>query len=207
MLTYVSAGIIYAFAAVVQPGPFITYLLSQSVIHGWKRILPAALAPLLSDVPIVVVVLLVLGNVPQGFQRVLQVAGGGFLIYLAWSAFGTWRHNQAGGVTTIAPQVHQSLFKAVTVNLLNPNPYIGWSLVMGPLLLQAWHEGGYLAIMLLVAFYGTMVTLLAVAIILFGTAGNLSPRVSRALIGISALGLAAFGCIQLWLGGRSFFIG
>jgi threonine/homoserine/homoserine lactone efflux protein len=190
----------YAFAAVVQPGPFLTYLISQSLTHGWKRTLSAALSPLLSDVPIVLLVLVVLTNIPTNLQRILQSAGGVFLLYLAWGAFKTWRHMPRTQEPTSGPAPHQSLLKAATVNILNPNPYLGWSLVMGPLLLQAWHESPAFGIALLTAFYGTMVITLGGTIILFGTARNLGPRVSRALVGLSAVALAIFGCIQLWLG-------
>ena len=204
MSSYLSVGIIYAFAAVIQPGPFLTYLISQSLTNGWRRTLPAALSPLVSDAPIVVLVLLVLHTVPANFQRALQTAGGVFLLYLAWGAFRTWRHKQ--DVQTAPPDVpatHQSVLKAATVNLLNPNPYLGWTLVMGPLLLHAWHENPLFGITLLVAFYGTMVITLAGTIVLFGVARNVGPRVTRVLIGLSALGLAVFGCVQLWLGTRS----
>ncbi|MBK7455571.1 MAG: hypothetical protein IPJ46_18150 [Anaerolineales bacterium] len=44
-----SSGIGYGLAAASQPGPFQTYLISQTLTRGWKRTLPAALAPLVSD--------------------------------------------------------------------------------------------------------------------------------------------------------------
>ena len=207
MSSYLSIGIIYAFAAVVQPGPFLTYLISQSLTNGWGRTLPAALSPLVSDVPIVLLVLFVLNTIPAHLQRVLQTAGGVFLLYLAWDAFKTWRRKQEVRAEPQAPASHQSVWKAATVNLLNPNPYLGWSLVMGPLLLQAWRGNPWFGITLLAAFYGTMVVTLAGTIVLFGVAKNIGPRVTRAMSGVSALGLATFGCVQLWLGTRSFFPG
>ena len=44
---------------------------------------------------------------------------------------------------------------AAIVNVLNPNPYLGWSLVMGPLFLHAWQEVPRNAAALLVGFYTT----------------------------------------------------
>jgi len=132
--------------------------------------------------------------------------GGIFLIYLAWGAFNTWRRKQEAQATTSNAAVHQTVLKAVTVNLLNPNPYLGWSLVMGPMLLQAWHQNPYSGILLLVAFYGTMVLTLATTIAVFGVARNMGPRVSRTMIAASALALAGFGCIQLWQGIKSLLL-
>ena len=42
MPTYLILGMTYAFAAAVQPGPLQTYLISQTLSHGWRRTLPAA---------------------------------------------------------------------------------------------------------------------------------------------------------------------
>ena len=59
MLGYIAQGLGYGFAAAVQPGPFQTYVLSQALNRGWRRALPMALAPLLSDAPIITLMLLV----------------------------------------------------------------------------------------------------------------------------------------------------
>ena len=139
MLVYLIQGIGYGFAAAVQPGPFQTYIISQSLNSGWRRTLPAALAPLVSDGPIIVLVLLVLSQIPNWFERVLYVAGGVFILFLALNAFRGWRefdlgageNNQSGG---------QSLIKAAMMNVLSPGPYIFWSLVTGPILLAGWRE-------------------------------------------------------------------
>ena len=205
MFSYVSTGAALAFAAAVQPGPLLTYLVSQTLVKGWRRTLPAALSPLVSDVPIVLLVLLVLTSIPPSLQRILQMAGGVYLLYLAWGAAKTWRKGGRVQVSADTDAIHRSVLKAATVNLLNPNPYLGWSLVMGPMLLQAWHENPYSGILLLVAFYGTIVLTLAATIIVFGVARTLGPKINRWMIAASALGLAAFGCIQLWLGLKPLF--
>jgi threonine/homoserine/homoserine lactone efflux protein len=122
-----------------------------------------------------------------------------FLSYLAWRAFRTWREYRLaaedGGATA-----RRSLMSAAVVNLLNPNPYLGWSLVMGPLLLKGWREAPTNGIVLLAAFYGTMVVASTGIIVLFAGARSLGPRVARGLVGVSAAALACFGCWQLWSG-------
>jgi threonine/homoserine/homoserine lactone efflux protein len=204
MARYLLFGITYAFAAAVQPGPFQSYLISQALSKGWRHTLPAALAPLLSDGPVIVLVLLLLTNMPGSLVQILQIAGGVFLLYLAAGAFRAWR---AYDVTKVAPvqASQQTVLKAALVNILNPAPYLGWSLVMGPLLLAGWRETPANGIALLVGFYGTMVISLAGIIVLFAAARNLGPQVSRALLGVSALALACFGVYELWLGTRAFW--
>ena len=113
--------------------------MSQALHHGWRRTLPAAFAPLISDGPIIVLALLVLNNVPLWWERILQTAGGIFLLYLAVGTYKTWRAYEKRGSVTDRP-VQTNLLKAALVNVLNPNPYLGWMLVMGPLLMKGWRE-------------------------------------------------------------------
>jgi threonine/homoserine/homoserine lactone efflux protein len=197
-------GATCAFAAAVQPGPFLTYIISQTLEKGWRRTLPVALAPILSDGPVILLVLLVLTRVPEGFQGALRCAGGVFILYLAVQALGAWRHSGSGGIDT-GEAAPGGVWSAVFVNLLNPNPYLAWSLVMGPLLTAAWREAPARGLAFLGSFYGTLVLTLAVFIVLFGQARDLGPRVTRALVGVSALALAALGCYQLWSGTRILF--
>ena len=198
MLRYFAFGLTYAFAAAVQPGPFQAFLLAQTSRNGWRRTLPAALAPLVSDGPIILLVLLVLSRVPGWLVTVLQGAGGLFLLYLASGAWATWRRG-AVPPKLQGPDRQQTLLKAALVNLLNPNPYLGWSLVMGPLLLKGWQESPANGLALLAGFYSALVVSTMGIILLFGLAGALGPKVSRALVGISAFALAAFGLYELWL--------
>ena len=195
---YLILGITYGFAAAVQPGPFQSYLISQALSHGWRRALPAALAPLLSDGPIITLALLVLSRVPPWLEIALQTAGGIFLLYLAWGAYQSWKNYRAAAKPAAALQ--QTVLKAALVNLLNPAPYLAWSLVMGPLLLRGWREAPASGIALLIGFYVTMISGLAGIMLLFSAASSLGPRVGRALVGISVLALAGFGVYELWLG-------
>ncbi|HEY5156400.1 MAG TPA: LysE family transporter [Anaerolineales bacterium] len=189
----------YAFAAAVQPGPFQTYLISQTLTNGWRHTIPAAFAPLLSDGPIIALVLLVLSRMPGWLVQVLQCAGGVFLLYLAVGAFKTWRDFNVEKTNKVQSS-RQTVLKAAMVNLLNPAPYIGWSLVMGPLLLKGWREAPAYGIALMIGFYTTMILVTLGIMLLFSGARNLGSRVSRALVGFSAIALACFGLYELWLG-------
>jgi threonine/homoserine/homoserine lactone efflux protein len=121
MWLYIVQGIGYGLAAAAQPGPFQTYLISQTLIKGWKRTLPAALAPLLSDGPIIALCLLVLSQVPIWFQRFLYIAGGLFVLYLAYSTYKTWKNFDLT-IPGIEAGTQQSVLKAALINTLNPNP-------------------------------------------------------------------------------------
>ncbi len=190
-----------AFAAAVQPGPFQTFLVSETLSRGWRRTVPAAFAPLLSDAPIVAVALLVLTRIPGEMIRILHLAGAVFLFYLAWSAWQSWRRYDANDELE-ADAGQRTVIKAAFVNFLNPNPWLGWSLVMGPLFLAGYREAPVRGVAFVVGFYVTMVACLVGLITLFAFARQLGPRVRRVTLGLSVIALAGFGGYQLWLGLR-----
>ena len=198
MWLYLIQGIGLGLAAAAQPGPYQAYLLSQTMQNGWRRTLPAALAPLISDGPIIVLVLLVLSRVPAWLQRGLYVAGGLFILYLARSAWQAWHSFDASGWPRVGPSQRQSVWHAALMNALNPGPYIYWSLVTGPILLHGWQAAPAFGIAFLVGFYTIMVGALVGIILLFGLARPLGPQVNRAILGISVLALTLFGLLQLY---------
>jgi threonine/homoserine/homoserine lactone efflux protein len=199
MFAILAQGIGYGLAAAAQPGPFQTYIVSQCLNRGWRRTLPMALAPLLSDGPIIALSLLVLSRLPGWWQRLLHIVGGLFLLYLAYSAYLSWRRfDSTQLLSTKAPSY--GVFKASLVNALSPGPYLFWSLVTGPVLLAGWRQAPSLGIGFVVAFYATMIASLAAIILVFGMARKLGPRITRILLGVSALALLGFGFYQLALG-------
>jgi threonine/homoserine/homoserine lactone efflux protein len=199
MWLYILQGIGYGFAAAAQPGPFQTYLISQTLIKGWKRTLPAAFAPLISDGPIIALSLFIISQLPAGLQRFLYVAGGLFVLFLAYGAYRSWK-NFDPTIPYIETGTQQSIVKAALINALNPNPYIFWSLVTGPILLTGWRETPVFGLSFMAGFYVTMILGFSALIIVFGSARQLGPKVNHMLLGISAVALFGFGFYQLWLG-------
>ena len=197
MLTYLLQGLTLGVAATAQPGPFTSYIISQTLSHGWRRSWMTAFAPLLSDGPIIALTLLVLSQVPPWLQRGLNFAGGLFILYLAWGAFRQWRAFN-GLQPAAAPNGNQSVLKAALINLINPAPYIYWGLVTGPILLAGWRESPLAAIGFLTAFYSIMIGGLLAIMAIFSAARQMGDKVSRSLLGISVLALIGFGLFQLW---------
>ena len=196
MLKYILIGSGFAFAAAAQPGPLQAFYLSRVASSGWRRTLPASLAPVISDGPIAVLILLVLHRLPGGFEVFLKAAGGILLLYFAVRTFLEWRREKEGATmeTHSAPR---TLLQAVAVNMVNPGPYLGWSLVLGPLAIEAWRQTPAHTVALVAAFYITMVLSLALFILLLGTTSFLGPRGRRGLLLVSSVALAAIGVFQL----------
>ena len=198
MWIYLIQGLGFGLAAASQPGPLQTYLISQALTRGWKKSLINAFAPLISDAPIILLCVLILSQVPDWFQQFLYIASGLFILYLAYGTFESWQNfdeNQPQPESKI-----DGLPKAVMMNFLSPGPYIFWSLVTGPILVKGWRETPLHGISLLLGFYLSFISALMLIIFIFGTAAKIGPKVNRAMLGISAIALFAFGLYQLWMG-------
>ena len=199
MLFYLLQGIGYGFAAAVQPGPFQTYLISHTLTRGWKQSLLIAFAPLISDGPIIALVLLVLSQIPLWMQRFLYIAGGLFILYLAYGAYTSWK-NFDSNIPPTTSGAQQSILKGALMIVISPGPYVYWSLVTGPILLKGWRETPLHGLGFLIGFYVTVILGLTAIILVFGKARELGPKMNRFLVGISAIALFCFGLYQLWLG-------
>lgn len=199
MFEYVAVGTSLALAAAIQPGPTQAYMFSRVAAIGWKRTLPAALAPVISDGPIAILALLVLGQLSLALQSVLRIAGGLLLLYFAWRALAQWR-NRNPVTQDQSKKTPRTLWEAAAVNALNPNPYLGWALILGPVVLEAWRKAPGFGIGVVAAFYVTMVVAQGALIFVFGSTTYLGPEFRRNLLFVSGVILALLGFYQLIIG-------
>ncbi len=201
MIGYLVQGLVLGGTAAAQPGPLQAFLLSQTLKNGWRRTIWAAFAPLISDGPILVLVLLALTRLPDWFLILLRIGGGLFLLYLAWGAYQTFRLVQSDRLNQSKTKaVQQGILKAALMNFLSPNPYLFWGTIAGPILIEAWRETAVNGLAFFFGFYGALVGGFIAFVILFAVAKRLDEKVSRVLSGISAVALFLFGVYQLYLG-------
>ncbi len=197
LIEFLLKAITIGFSAGVTPGPLQAVFLSYAIKGGWKKALPAAFAPLVSDSPVILLVLLVLNNLPGMFLQILRVVGGLFLFYLAWDSYRAFRDFKAIDETLPQTSNMQTLLKATAMNLLAPGPWLFWSLINGPNLLAAWAVSPWWGAAYLAGFYGVFVLSNIALIFLFSSMRQMGEKVRRALLLVSALALAGFGAFQL----------
>ena len=188
------------FSAAASPGPFQAFLFSRTARGGIRRALPLVLAPLVSDGPIVAVVLLALTHVPPALLRSLEVAGGALLLWLAWGALRTRGEPTAPAAGSPPERRGAPFLQAVLVNAAGPGPWIFWSTVCGPILAEAWRGGAGRALAFLSGFYLLLIGGKGALVVAFGLAGRIGPRTARALSLASAAAMAGMGALQLWRG-------
>jgi threonine/homoserine/homoserine lactone efflux protein len=190
-------GLALGLSAAVSPGPFQAWLLSQAVKSRLRRALPMVLAPLCSDGPVIVLVLVVLVQMPGWLLRGLYLAGGIFLLYLARGAWLAFRHYDPAAA---AEAGERAFLKGVLINLLSPGPWIYWSVIAGPILLRGWAESHLSGLGFIAGFYLALIGGLAGLTAIFAIASRSGTLVARLLNAASAIALFVFGIFQIWIG-------
>ena len=195
-------GAALGFSAAATPGSLQTLLISETLLGGFRRGARITLAPLITDAPIIVAVVLILNQVPPMVLRALSVAGGLFVLYLAWGFLKQWRKGAqvAASIEGAQPIGWKGLWRAAIVNWLNPNPYIFWTLVGGPTLIAALNQSLAYGAAFLVGMYGVFIGSMLIIAAVFHFARNLGLRVVRGLLLISIAVLAIFGLLLLQRG-------
>jgi threonine/homoserine/homoserine lactone efflux protein len=195
IITFFIQGAGLAIPAATSLGPFQTLLLSETMIGGFRRSAPIAFAPLITDAPIIVLMLFILKQLPPVVINLLNLAGGVFVLTIAWSTFKQGRANEAQTIAAAEDRASArvSLRKGVILNFLNPNPYLYWGLVAGPILIAALNQSAAYGAAFLIGFYGTFVSIMLILAAIFHQARRLDQRLVRSMLLLSSVILIIFG--------------
>ncbi len=199
---FFSQGAALGLTAAATPGSLQTLLISETLLGGFKRGARITLAPLITDAPIIVAVLLVLQRVPSIVVQILSLAGGVFVLYLAWNLWTQWRKGTSITTEVAASQPigWKGLWRASIVNWLNPNPYLFWTLVGGPTLIAALNQSVGYGVAFLVGMYSVFIGGMLVIAAVFHQGRRFGPRIVRGLLLISIGILVIFGILLIQRG-------
>ncbi len=153
MSVFLVAGVLLGLSGGLAPGPLLALVASETLRHGVQAGVRVALAPLLTDLPIILAAILLLR--PLADQNLplasIHFAGG---VYLAWLGFQGLRFRGA----ELAPtHPTDSLRRGVIANFLTPSPYLFWLTGGAPTVLDAWGHGWPAAAAFVAAFYALLV--------------------------------------------------
>lgn len=141
MIYYLVNGAGLGLTAGLSPGPLMTLLLAESLRGGWPAGFRVSIAPLVTDSVLVSLALLVAAPLPPWGLAVISVVGGLILLWMGW---GTIRSRPAEPMAGGQPGVAAAnpLAKAIATNLLNPQAFLFWLTVGGPVLRTAYEKSG-----------------------------------------------------------------
>jgi threonine/homoserine/homoserine lactone efflux protein len=201
-LTLIGIGL--GLAAGSSPGPLSALVVAVSMERGFTAGARAALAPLLTDAPIVVLSLVLLKDLPASFLGSLTLLGGLFVIYLGHQ--GIKGASRTTSIDRVEPQMARDLWQGAVVNFLNPHPWIFWMSVGAPTLVSGWRQSPLDAMGYLVGFYVCIVGSKVVLAWLAARGGQtLSGAWFTRVLKLTGLLLACLGvvfcyrgAVQLW---------
>lgn len=160
MIHYLTVGTILGLSAGLAPGPLLTLVISETILHDVKAGIKVALAPLITDLPIIVLTVFILSRL-SGFHGILGVISliGGILVMV----MGIQGIKARGLDLDIQKARPKSLIKGVLVNMLSPHPYLFWLSVGAPTMTRANDENIFAAAAFVTSFYflliGSKITL------------------------------------------------
>lgn len=199
MVAFLLQGIVLGFAAGISPGPMLGLVISQTLRYGWRAGNLVALAPLFTDIPIIVLLVVILGHVSLVVLNWLALVGGAFVIYLGIETVRSIGSEVAINTKAGSGRV---LLSAVATNFLNPHPYLFWATVGSALLFQSYAVGGIAAsLAFLTSFYVLLVgAKLAIALLVSRSQSWLTGRSYRLLVVGSGVLLTGLGVLLIWEG-------
>jgi threonine/homoserine/homoserine lactone efflux protein len=150
MLNFLASGTILGLSAGFAPGPLLTLVIAETLRHDMKAGIKVALAPILTDLPIILFTLFILTKLSH-FDFILgavSILGGLVVFWLGYESIRT------KGVHVAINEIQcRSFRKGVIVNLLNPHPYLFWFSVGGPIMMKALDHDSMGAGIFIASFY------------------------------------------------------
>jgi len=184
----------------IKPGPLLTMVIRETLSGGLRAGLWTAAAPIFTDGPLVIFSLFAAAWIATNPSALLLItlAGAIFLAQMGYECFGLEPPNMEED----APPPTGSFLRGVITNLLNPNVYVFWFLIGGPLMASAADEEILAPIAYAITFLVTiMLTKATIAYAIHRASGNISATVYRRLLavcGIVMIGFSLYYAMQAY---------
>jgi threonine/homoserine/homoserine lactone efflux protein len=149
-IPFLISGILFGLVAGIFPGPLLTLVISETVKHNRKEGMIVACAPILTDLPIVLLSIFVLSKLANFnlILGILSILGASFIIYLAYESI-----TMKGIELNLQKIKAQSLRRGVITNFLSPNPYLFWITVGAPTVLKGYKISLLSSLLFILGFY------------------------------------------------------
>lgn len=149
-LSLLATAFVLGLSGGLSPGPLLTLVISESLRHGVKGGIKISMAPLFTDLPIVLATIFILSRLSdiQPVIGAISLLGAAFLAYLGYESL-----SFKGVDIDLALIKPQSVKKGIVANFLNPSPYLFWFSIGAPIVLKAYKNSLLSAILFVFCFY------------------------------------------------------
>ncbi len=196
MLSALLVGAMFGLSAGFAPGPLLTLVITQTLKHNAKEGLKVAIAPVLTDVPIILIsffILIKLSAIEPAIG-LISATGGFYVLYLAYE---TIKPGPVKAETTLKQP--GSIKKGVLVNVLNPHPYLFWASVGVPFILKTSHIDLIAPWLFVFSFYLFLIGSKVLIVLIVGKFKTfLEGKIYRYLMRGLGIVLAGFSIFLFW---------
>ncbi len=150
MLHFLTIGIVLGLSAGLAPGPLLTLVISETLQHDIRAGVKVAIAPFITDLPIILLTVLVLSKISDIhiILAIVSFCGSGFILKM-----GVENMRRGGVAVVVKTSKPQSFRKGILANLLSPHPYLFWLSVGMPIMEKAMRVNVAAVALFLVSFY------------------------------------------------------
>lgn len=150
MIDDLTLGTMLGLSAGLAPGPLLALVISETLQHGIRAGVKVALAPIVTDLPIIFLTVFLLSKLSalHGITGALSLIGGLFIFYWGYQGIRT-----SGVEMDLAEGSSRSFEKGVLANALSPHPYLFWFTVGAPAVSRAMGRDIGAAAAFVVSFY------------------------------------------------------
>jgi threonine/homoserine/homoserine lactone efflux protein len=141
-------GLSLGLGAGLAPGPLLALVIRSTLQDGIAAGARVAFSPLVTDVPIIVLAVVLASSLPEAALGALGIVGGVFVIWLGVEALRESPAPAEAAIGAASPQ--RDLLRGALTNALSPHPWMFWITVGAPILAE--HGAGGSALFL-GAFY------------------------------------------------------
>ena len=153
-MTFLTFGIILGLSAGFAPGPLLTLVISETLQHDIKSGVKVALAPVITDLPIILLTLWVLARLADfnNILGIISLIGGCVILFMGYESI------RIKNVELNLQEVRSnSLTKGILVNALSPHPYLFWLSVGAPTVTKAMNHNIIAPLAFICSFYVLLV--------------------------------------------------
>ncbi len=206
ILALTLAGITLGVVEGIKPGPLLTMVIKETLSGGLRAGAWTAAAPIFTDGPLVIISLFAAGwfaTQPMALF-VISIVGALFLIKMGIDCF------------SIDPPIGDELLtdakgafqRGILTNLLNPNVYVFWFLIGGPLMASVAEDEPLAPIAYALSFLISIILVKTfIAYIFDKTRGNISAKSYKTALSLCGVAMLIFAVgflnqgIRIWTNG------
>ena len=150
MISILITSLLLGLSAGLAPGPLLTLVITETLQQDVKAGIKVAMAPLITDLPIIVISLLLLAKLSNSnlILGIISIAGAIFVFYIAFETI-----ISKGIEIKLERTKSQSLTKGILANALSPHPYLFWITVGSPIMTKAMEINTMAVVLFLLGFY------------------------------------------------------